>query len=199
MAHAGAVAEWRKLLGPTDSDVARQEAPGTIRALFGTDKTQNACHGSDAPQTAKQECDFFFRQKVCNTVSNPALCSSSYDPTLQWCEAQTFLFLFPGWQVLGLSEQQLVHCKTACHSSKATGQHHHCHLGALCRHGSSDMPFQSRRCSRVAGSLPGCLALERLQRHRRGPLFRCHLFGAWSSLPTHSRSNLTSQVAQVHQ
>ena len=93
MAHAGAVAEWRKLLGPTDSDVARREAPGTIRALFGTDKTQNACHGSDAPQTAKQECDLFFRQKVCNTIPNPALCSTFYDPAWQWCEAETFAVL----------------------------------------------------------------------------------------------------------
>lgn len=56
----GAVLKWRDLLGPTDSIQARAEAPDSIRANFGTDKTQNACHGSDAAETAAAECNFFF-------------------------------------------------------------------------------------------------------------------------------------------
>mmetsp|Transcript_14303 Transcript_14303/g.38796 ORF Transcript_14303/g.38796 Transcript_14303/m.38796 type:complete len:381 (+) Transcript_14303:202-1344(+) len=55
-----AIDSWRQLLGPTDSDVARQQAPDSIRASFGTNKTYNACHGSDAPDTAAQELAFFF-------------------------------------------------------------------------------------------------------------------------------------------
>lgn len=42
------------LAGPTNSDAARAEAPDSLRANFGTDNTRNACHGSDAPETAKQ-------------------------------------------------------------------------------------------------------------------------------------------------
>lgn len=57
---AGAISKWRELLGPTDSNAARQQAPGSIRAHFGTDKTYNAAHGSDAPDTAAQELAFFF-------------------------------------------------------------------------------------------------------------------------------------------
>lgn len=54
------VAAWRTLLGPTDSARARSEAPRSIRARFGTDQTQNACHGSDSPESAEREAQFFF-------------------------------------------------------------------------------------------------------------------------------------------
>ena len=59
---AGAIANWRALIGPTDSHKARTDAPQSLRAQFGTDNTQNACHGSDAPQTAAAELGFFFGQ-----------------------------------------------------------------------------------------------------------------------------------------
>jgi nucleoside diphosphate kinase len=52
-----AVAKWRTLIGPTDSTKARAEAPHTLRAKFGTDNTKNACHGSDAVETAAQVHD----------------------------------------------------------------------------------------------------------------------------------------------
>ena len=67
---ADAVSKWREILGPTDSSVARQEAPNSIRAQFGTDQTQNSCHGADSPESAKREADFFFgtKQKCKNTA-----------------------------------------------------------------------------------------------------------------------------------
>jgi len=52
-----AIARWRELMGPTDSAKA---AKGTIRGDFGTDVERNACHGSDAPQTARVEIAYFF-------------------------------------------------------------------------------------------------------------------------------------------
>ena len=58
-----AVTCWREILGPTDSALARKEAPGSIRAQFGTDKTRNACHGSDSAQSAERETQFFFGPK----------------------------------------------------------------------------------------------------------------------------------------
>lgn len=59
-----AVSKWRDVLGPTDSAKARQEAPRSIRAQFGTDTTRNACHGSDSNESAKREADFFFGAKT---------------------------------------------------------------------------------------------------------------------------------------
>lgn len=47
-----AMSEWRKLLGPTDSGVARKDAPTSLRAQFGTDGTKNAGHGSDSLASA---------------------------------------------------------------------------------------------------------------------------------------------------
>ena len=52
-----AIARWRDLMGPTNSN----EAPaGTIRGDFGTDIERNASHGSDAPETARVEIAYFF-------------------------------------------------------------------------------------------------------------------------------------------
>ena len=53
----GAIARWRDLMGPTNSE----EAPaGTLRGDFVTDIERNAVHGSDAPETAKLEVSYFF-------------------------------------------------------------------------------------------------------------------------------------------
>jgi len=43
-----AVEEWRNFIGPTDSNQARSSAPGSVRAVFGTDNQRNAIHGSDS-------------------------------------------------------------------------------------------------------------------------------------------------------
>jgi nucleoside-diphosphate kinase len=48
---------WRKVMGATDPAKAED---GTIRKLFGTAVNRNACHGSDAPETAETELNFFF-------------------------------------------------------------------------------------------------------------------------------------------
>ena len=53
----GAIAKNRELMGPTNSSEA---APGTIRGDHGTDIERNAAHGSDAPDTARIEIDYFF-------------------------------------------------------------------------------------------------------------------------------------------
>ena len=52
-----AIAKNRELMGATDP---KKAAPGTIRADFADSIDANAVHGSDAPETARQEVAFFF-------------------------------------------------------------------------------------------------------------------------------------------
>ncbi len=52
-----AIARYREVLGATNPADA---AAGTVRADFGTDVEKNAAHGSDGPDTAKEEIAFFF-------------------------------------------------------------------------------------------------------------------------------------------
>ena len=52
-----AVAMHRDIMGATNP---KNAAPGTIRADFADSVEENAVHGSDAPETAKQEIAFFF-------------------------------------------------------------------------------------------------------------------------------------------
>ena len=56
-----AVARWRELIGPTNSNKARDDAPGSVRALFGTDGQRNAAHGSDAAESAAREIGLMFQ------------------------------------------------------------------------------------------------------------------------------------------
>lgn len=57
-----AVARNREVMGATNPADA---APGTIRADFADSLTENAVHGSDAPETAAAEIAFFFPDGAC--------------------------------------------------------------------------------------------------------------------------------------
>jgi nucleoside-diphosphate kinase len=52
-----AIQKNRDLMGATDP---KKAAPGTIRADFADSIDANAVHGSDAPETARNEVAFFF-------------------------------------------------------------------------------------------------------------------------------------------
>ncbi|MCP4952264.1 MAG: nucleoside-diphosphate kinase, partial [Proteobacteria bacterium] len=52
-----AITRSRALMGATNPAAA---APGTFRAYFAEPVAANAVHGSDAPETAREEISFFF-------------------------------------------------------------------------------------------------------------------------------------------
>ncbi|MGD8784698.1 MAG: nucleoside-diphosphate kinase [Thioalkalispiraceae bacterium] len=58
-----AIAKNREVMGATNP---KDAAPGTIRADFANDITENAVHGSDAAETATAEIAFFFKDnEIC--------------------------------------------------------------------------------------------------------------------------------------
>ena len=58
-----AVKEWRKTIGATNPEEADE---GTIRKDFAKSIDENAVHGSDAPETAKIEIEYFFESnEIC--------------------------------------------------------------------------------------------------------------------------------------
>ena len=58
--HEDAVAALRKVIGATDPAEA---AEGTVRKLYGTNKTQNAIHASDSDENARYEWSIHFTEK----------------------------------------------------------------------------------------------------------------------------------------
>lgn len=57
-----AIASNRELMGATNP---KEAAAGTIRADFAETVDENAVHGSDAPETAKDEIEYFFPEGLC--------------------------------------------------------------------------------------------------------------------------------------
>ncbi len=56
-----AINAWRNLMGATDPANAEE---GTVRKQFGSSIGQNAVHGSDGPDTARQELGLFFSEST---------------------------------------------------------------------------------------------------------------------------------------
>lgn len=52
-----AISKNREIMGATNP---KDAAPGTIRALYGKSIDYNSVHGSDSPQSAVREINFFF-------------------------------------------------------------------------------------------------------------------------------------------
>lgn len=56
---SGAISAWRELIGPTHLAKAR-ETPNCLRGEFAVSDTKNSFHGSDSPDSAKDEISQFF-------------------------------------------------------------------------------------------------------------------------------------------
>jgi nucleoside-diphosphate kinase len=55
-----AISHWRRVMGVTDPALAE---PGTLRQMFGFSIERNAVHGSDSPETAEWEINYFYKKE----------------------------------------------------------------------------------------------------------------------------------------
>jgi nucleoside-diphosphate kinase len=55
-----AVTRFRDLLGPTNAYEAKQQAPRSLRAAFGSDAMRNAVHGSASSSDYQREASLYF-------------------------------------------------------------------------------------------------------------------------------------------
>jgi nucleoside-diphosphate kinase len=55
-----AISYWRRVMGVTDPALAE---PGTLRQMFGFSIERNAVHGSDSPETAEWEINYFHKKE----------------------------------------------------------------------------------------------------------------------------------------
>ncbi|KAK2560505.1 Thioredoxin domain-containing protein 3-like protein [Acropora cervicornis] len=63
-----AIDYFRDLIGPKDVNIAKEEAPASLRALYGTDTVMNAVHGCDSAESAARELAFFYPDFVAPTI-----------------------------------------------------------------------------------------------------------------------------------
>ena len=63
------VNKFRNLIGPTNSQDAKKEAPYSLRALFGTDAMRNGIHGSASGADFHQESELFFSKQFTPTAA----------------------------------------------------------------------------------------------------------------------------------
>ncbi|XP_065828966.1 nucleoside diphosphate kinase homolog 5-like [Oscarella lobularis] len=111
LAREDAILQWRALLGPTNTYKAKEVAPNSLRARFGTNDQCNALHGSDSTGSAEREIHFFFPDAIIEPIVKSQLASDyltrTLMPTLQkglteLCKAK------PGDPIMWLSDWLLL-------------------------------------------------------------------------------------------
>lgn len=55
-----ALNRWRQVVGPSDSEEAREESPESLRATMGTDEMANAIHAAKTPEEVIRYSNMFF-------------------------------------------------------------------------------------------------------------------------------------------
>lgn len=66
-----AVADWRRLMGPTDPSEAKFLSPNSLRAQFGENLLKNAFHGSSNATEAMQSIHDIFEEVDPENPKNP--------------------------------------------------------------------------------------------------------------------------------
>ncbi|KAJ6667899.1 hypothetical protein lerEdw1_016220 [Lerista edwardsae] len=68
LARHRAISHWKDLLGPSNSIVAKETYPDSLRGIYGTDDLRNGLHGSVNFASAEREIRFMFPEVVIEPI-----------------------------------------------------------------------------------------------------------------------------------
>lgn len=68
LARHRAIAYWKELLGPSNTIVAKETCPDSLRAIYGTDDLRNGLHGSSNFASAEREIRFMFPEVIIEPI-----------------------------------------------------------------------------------------------------------------------------------
>ncbi|XP_047412613.1 nucleoside diphosphate kinase homolog 5 [Sciurus carolinensis] len=68
LARHNAITYWKELLGPSNTLVAKETHPDSLRAIYGTDDLRNALHGSNDFTAAEREIRFMFPKVIVEPI-----------------------------------------------------------------------------------------------------------------------------------
>jgi nucleoside diphosphate kinase len=68
LAREDAVKTWREVMGPTNPNRAKEDAPRSIRALCGVDNLINSVYGSDSVEAAKRDIALLFESDMAQSI-----------------------------------------------------------------------------------------------------------------------------------
>ncbi|XP_032281189.1 nucleoside diphosphate kinase homolog 5 isoform X3 [Halichoerus grypus] len=68
LARHKAISYWKELLGPSNTLVAKETHPDSLRAIYGTDDLRNALHGSNDFAAAEREIRFMFPEVIIEPI-----------------------------------------------------------------------------------------------------------------------------------
>ena len=71
-----AITLLQQIIGPSNSLIAKNQSPNSIRGTFGKDSLRNAIHGSESTDLFKKESSFFFSsaRKTTALLNNCTCC-----------------------------------------------------------------------------------------------------------------------------
>ncbi|KAL1773516.1 bromodomain-containing protein 8-like isoform X2 [Sigmodon hispidus] len=68
LARHNAISYWKELLGPSNTLVAKETHPDSLRAIYGTDELRNALHGSNDFTASEREIRFMFPEVIIEPI-----------------------------------------------------------------------------------------------------------------------------------
>lgn len=161
-----AIATWRKIIGPTNLDNAKAQAPDSLRAKFARSTTENFAHGSDSPESAKRELGIIFGENAIRLVA------SHQETTLCVVKPHIVKDLLAGQviQMITKAGFQIVGAAMENYDVRAANEFYECYRGVIDNYMDVTTEFASGPCIGLEIRKEGCFDIVREFREFAGPV-----------------------------